>query len=118
MEQPHHLSIKDLGIILERLNSKIIDVERLDRTTEGSDTHNWTLKATIRGDVMRELGVIYNNNYYAISEHPGYSRDMDDVCDDDDVDDDDYDDDDKVSQVPCKVNLMKSHTKTYLLCEI
>lgn len=21
---------------------------------------------------MRELGVIYNGNYYAISEHPGY----------------------------------------------
>jgi len=55
MEQPQHLSIKDIGIILERLNSKIIDVERLDRAAEGSDTHNWTLKATIRGDVMREL---------------------------------------------------------------
>lgn len=48
-------------------------------------------QATIRGDVMRELGVIYNNNYYAISEHPGYSRD--DIGDDDDVEDD-YDDDD------------------------
>lgn len=40
---------------------------------------------------MRELGVIYNNNYYAISEHPGYSRD--DIGDDDDVEDD-YDDED------------------------
>ena len=97
MEQPHHLSIKDIGIILERLSSKIIDVERLDRSSEGSDTRNWTLKATIRGDVMRELGVIYNNNYYAISEHPGYSRNLDDVVDDEDVDDDDYDDDDKVN---------------------
>ena len=62
-----------LGIILERLNSKIIDVERLDRNIERSDdTHNWTIKATIRGEVMRELGVLYNSNYYAISEHPGY----------------------------------------------
>ena len=92
MEQPHHLNIKDIGIILERLSTKIIDVERLDRSQEGGDTHNWTLKATIRGDVMRELGVIYNNNYYAISEHPGYSRDLDNVIDDEDVDDDDYDD--------------------------
>ena len=42
-------------------------------------------------------GVIYNNNYYAISEHPGYCGEMDDVGDDDDdVDDDDYDDEDKV----------------------
>ncbi len=44
---------------------------------------------------MRELGVIYNNNYYAISEHPGYSRD--DIGDDDDVDDE-YDDDDNQVQ--------------------
>ena len=29
------------------------------------NTHNWTIKATIRGEVMRELGVIYNSNYYA-----------------------------------------------------
>ena len=58
---------------MERLNSKIIDVERLDRNIERSDdTHNWTIKATIRGEVMRELGVLYNSNYYAISEHPGY----------------------------------------------
>ena len=28
------------------------------------------MQATIRGEVMRELGVIYNSNYYAISEHP------------------------------------------------
>ena len=72
LEQHAHLSVKDIGIILERLNSKIIDVEKLERELEGSDTHNWTIKATIRGEVLRELGVIYNNNYYAISEHPGY----------------------------------------------
>jgi hypothetical protein len=73
LEQPHHLSIKDIGIILDRLNSKIIDIGMLERQIEASDTHNWTIKATIRGDVMRELGVIYNSNYYAISEHPSFS---------------------------------------------
>lgn len=73
LEQPHHLSIKDIGIILDRLNSKIIDVAMLERQVEATDTHNWTIKATIRGEVMRELGVIYNSNYYAISEHPSFS---------------------------------------------
>ena len=74
LDQHHHLSIKDIGIILDRLSSKIVDVERLEREIERSDgdTHNWTIKATIRGEVMRELGVIYNSNYYAISEHPSY----------------------------------------------
>ena len=86
-----------IGVILERLNSKIIDVERLDRNIERSDdTHNWTIKATIRGEVMRELGVLYNSNYYAISEHPGYGGrrgsgldDEDDLPDEDDIDGDD-----------------------------
>lgn len=73
LEQPQHLSIKDIGIILDRLNSKIIDVAMLERQIEASDTHNWTIKATIRGEVMRELGVIYNSNYYAISEHPSFN---------------------------------------------
>ena len=72
-EQPHHLSIKDIGIILDRLNSKIIDVVMLERQIEDTHTRNWTIKATIRGQVMRELGVIYNSNYYAISEHPNFS---------------------------------------------
>jgi hypothetical protein len=72
-EQPHHLSIKDIGIILDRLSSKIIDVDQLERQIEDSSTRNWTIKATIRGQVMRELGVIYNSNYYAISEHPNFS---------------------------------------------
>lgn len=60
------------------------------------DTHNWTIKATIRGEVMRELGVLYNSNYYAISEHPGYGGrrgsgldDDDDLPDEDDIDVDD-----------------------------
>ena len=75
IDQKHHLSIKDIGIILERLSSKILDVERLDRDKEDTDIFNWTIKATIRGDVMRELGVIYNSNYYSISEHPAYLPD-------------------------------------------
>ena len=91
------MNVFDIGIILERLNSKIIDVERLDRNIERSDdTHNWTIKATIRGEVMRELGVLYNSNYYAISEHPGYGGrrgsgldDDDDLPDEDDLDGDD-----------------------------
>lgn len=74
VDQKRHLSIKDIGIILERLSSKILDVERLDRESESDDCYNWTIKATIRGDALRELGVIYNGNYYAISEHPGYKE--------------------------------------------
>ncbi|KAJ1528008.1 hypothetical protein ONE63_007934 [Megalurothrips usitatus] len=77
VDQKRHLTIKDIGIILERLNSKILDVERLDRESESDDCYNWTIKATIRGDVLQELGVIYNGNYYAISEHPGYKEDVD-----------------------------------------
>lgn len=76
VDQKRHLSIKDIGIILERLNSKILDVERLDRESESDDCFNWTIKATIRGDTLRELGVIYNGNYYAISEHPGYKDEI------------------------------------------
>ncbi|KAJ8677252.1 hypothetical protein QAD02_013039 [Eretmocerus hayati] len=83
-EQKQHLSIKDIGIILERLHSKILDVERLDRESESSDCFNWTIKAIIRGDILRELGVIYNGNYYAISEHPGYKEESEDNNEDDD----------------------------------
>jgi hypothetical protein len=74
VDQKRHLTIKDIGIILERLSSKIVDVERLDRESESEECYNWTIKATIRGDVLRELGVIYNGNYYVISEHPGYKE--------------------------------------------
>ncbi|GBP43653.1 Cell death activator CIDE-3 [Eumeta japonica] len=81
VEQKRHLTIKDIGIILERLSSKILDVERLDRESESDDCYNWTIKATIRGDALRELGVIYNGNYYAISEHPGYRDDNEDAAD-------------------------------------
>uniref|UniRef100_T1JHZ4 Uncharacterized protein n=1 Tax=Strigamia maritima TaxID=126957 RepID=T1JHZ4_STRMM len=72
LEQKHHLNIKDIGVILERLSSKIVDVERLEREKESDDVHNWTIKATIKGEVLREIGVIYNGHYYGISEHPGY----------------------------------------------
>lgn len=75
VEQKKHLSIRDIGVILERLSSKIVDVERLDRESESEDCYNWTIKATIRGDVLCDLGVIYAGNYYAISEHPGYRED-------------------------------------------
>ena len=48
----------------------------LDREKEDSEVYNWTIKATIRGEVMRELGVIYNSNYYSISEHPSYLKEL------------------------------------------
>jgi hypothetical protein len=83
VDQKRHLSIKDIGIILDRLSSKILDVERLEREREDSDIYNWTIKATIRGEVMRELGVIYNCNYYSISEHPAYLPDPGSPDDDD-----------------------------------
>ncbi|XP_071034029.1 uncharacterized protein [Parasteatoda tepidariorum] len=72
LEQNRHLGVKDIGIILERLSSKIVDVDRLERERESTDVHNWTIKATIRGEVLREIGVIYNGQYYGIMEHPGY----------------------------------------------
>ncbi|XP_041977590.1 uncharacterized protein LOC121731946 isoform X2 [Aricia agestis] len=81
VEQKRHLTIKDIGIILERLSSKIVDVERLDRETESDDCFNWTIKATIRGEALRELGVIYNGNYYAICEHPGYREENEEAGD-------------------------------------
>lgn len=95
LDQPQHLSVKDIGIILERLSAKIIDVERLERDIEANDCHNWTIRATIRGETLRELGVIYNSNYYLISEHPGYQRSLpDDEDEDDDDEEDDIEDDD------------------------
>ncbi|XP_037903658.1 uncharacterized protein LOC119647004 isoform X1 [Hermetia illucens] len=89
VDQKRHLSIKDIGIILERLNSKILDVERLDRESESDDCYNWTIKATIRGEALRELGVIYNGNYYAISEHPGYKEEVEENGDEPEEEDED-----------------------------
>ncbi|XP_037081336.1 uncharacterized protein LOC119102069, partial [Pollicipes pollicipes] len=74
VERTRYLSIKDIGIILERLSSKILDVERMEREKDGDDCHNWTLKATIRGDVLRDIGVVYHGHYHSISEHPRYAR--------------------------------------------
>lgn len=91
VDQKRHLTIKDIGIILERLSSKILDVERLDRESESDDCYNWTIKATIRGDVLRELGVIYNGNYYAISEHPGYKEESEENREDQDEEEEEED---------------------------
>ena len=70
VERMRYLSIKDIGVILERLSSKILDVERMEREIEGDDCRTWTLKATIRGDVLRDIGVVYHGHYYSIGEHP------------------------------------------------
>lgn len=43
LDQKRHLTIKDIGVILERLSSKIVDVERLERETEAVDCYNWTM---------------------------------------------------------------------------
>lgn len=62
-----------------------MDVERLDRDYEATDCYNWTIKATIRGDVLQEYGIIYNGNYYGISEHPGYRQDDEELPNEDEV---------------------------------
>ena len=95
IDQAQHLSIKDIGIILERLSAKIVDVERLERELEGPDIHNWTIKATIKGEAMRELGVIYNSNYYTISEHPGYQSSLEEEEDEEDEEEDDDEEEDE-----------------------
>lgn len=69
-DQHKHLTILDLGVILERLKAKIIDVHRLEREREDLRCYRWTINATIRGEVLRDLGVLYNGNYYSISESP------------------------------------------------
>lgn len=66
-----HLTVLDLGVILDRLKGKILDVERLEREIEGPSCYRWLIKATIRGHMLRELGVLYNGSYYSISEDPG-----------------------------------------------
>lgn len=90
-KQDKHLTVKDIGIILERLNSKIVDVERLDRDYEATDCYNWTIKATIRGDVLQELGIIYNGSYYGISEHPGYRQNDEEMANDEEALEEDED---------------------------
>jgi len=85
-DQRKHLTILDLGVILERLRAKIIDVERLEREREGPGCFRWMIKATIRGDILRDLGVLYNGNYYSISEHPGLAYAATGFEDDDEED--------------------------------
>ncbi|XP_047737893.1 uncharacterized protein LOC108671040 isoform X2 [Hyalella azteca] len=82
-----HLSIKDIGVILDRLSSKIVDVERLDRESEEDDCFNWTIKAMIRGDSLRELGVLYGGHYYTICEHPAYTGTNDEEEEEEDKED-------------------------------
>ena len=77
-----HLTILDLGVILERLKAKIIDVHRLEREREDLRCYRWTISATIRGEVLRDLGVLYNGNYYSISESPSTSFPLRDFHDD------------------------------------
>ena len=100
IEARKHLSIKDIGIILDRLASKIVDVERLDRDA-GEDSFNWTIKATIRGDSLRELGVLYGGHFYTICEHPAYGPPRDDeneAQEGENDEDEDEEDDDEDSQ--------------------
>ena len=67
-----HLTVKDIGCILEKLSTKIVDVDKLERERESSDCHNWVIRALIRGESLREIGVVYNSQYFGIIEHPGY----------------------------------------------
>lgn len=71
-ENDQHLSIKDIGIILEKMSSSIVDVDKLEKEKENDKANNWLIKATVRGDFVREIGVIYQNHYYSITEHPAY----------------------------------------------
>uniref|UniRef100_A0ABD2WXB1 CIDE-N domain-containing protein n=1 Tax=Trichogramma kaykai TaxID=54128 RepID=A0ABD2WXB1_9HYME len=96
VDQKHHLTIKDIGIILERLSSKILDVEKLERESESEDCYNWTIKAVIRGEILRELGVIYNGNYYAISEHPGYKEESEENIEDNENDDEEEEEENRI----------------------
>lgn len=67
-----NLSILDIGRILERFRSKIIDVDKLERDKENVGCYNWLIRATIRGEMLREVGVVYNGQYYGLMEHPEF----------------------------------------------
>lgn len=64
--------LQDIGCILDRLSSKIVDVDKLERERETSDCHNWVIRALIRGETLREIGIVYDSQYFGITEHPGY----------------------------------------------
>lgn len=83
-ERHKHLTIFDLGVILERLKTKIIDVQRLEREREDLRCFRWIINATIRGEILRDLGVLYNGNYYSISESPLISDPFRALCDEED----------------------------------
>ncbi|XP_065564867.1 uncharacterized protein LOC136030116 isoform X2 [Artemia franciscana] len=70
LDQQKYLSVLDIGIILNRLRAKIIDVRKLEREPEGAGCFRWTISATIRGGFLRDLGVLYNGNFYTITEQP------------------------------------------------
>lgn len=63
VDQKRHLSIKDIGIILERLSSKILDVERLDRESESDDCYNWTIKVNIPFGLQQTSKDHYVNDF-------------------------------------------------------
>lgn len=63
VDQKRHLSIKDIGIILERLSSKILDVERLDRESESDDCYNWTIKVNIAFGLQQTSKDHYVNDF-------------------------------------------------------
>lgn len=63
-ENGSHLSIKDIGIILDKMSSKIVDVDKLEKEKENDKANNWLIKATVKGDFVREIGIIYNGCYY------------------------------------------------------
>lgn len=72
-DQQKHLTILDLGVILERLKAKVIDVHRVEREIEDSRCFKWVINATIRGETLRDLGILYNGNYYSMCESPIHS---------------------------------------------
>ncbi|XP_018495901.1 uncharacterized protein LOC108864532 [Galendromus occidentalis] len=68
-----HLTVKDIGAILDLLSSRVVDVDKLEREKETSDIHNWTIKATIRGgNLVTEVGLVYKGRYICLVDHPGY----------------------------------------------
>ncbi|CAG7817799.1 unnamed protein product [Allacma fusca] len=67
-----HLTIKDIGIILERLSNKVLDVEYLSREFN-NDLIIWNIRATVLGEC--NCGVVYNGKYYSINENGGVHGD-------------------------------------------
>ena len=89
VDQQKGLSIKDVGIILERLKGTILgksahsamhmhtqhvhvlDVDKLERETTDMSEYHWTIRALTRGK-FTDVGVIHNGIFYGIGEHPAY----------------------------------------------